>query len=625
MIPLLPDFSFAIAPQAMPQPGAMPVSGAASGLDFAGLLGAALPSTPAGLPDPAAQSVPARPLQTAPVSVVPAPSVPPAFLPELQPLLQTQPQASTLPDPAAITVPLPPPTGTPLPSSGAIVPDAVLAPPAEPDFSQRALAPLQTLPEKPVSHGWQPADNEDEPTATASTAAHPEDLGPEGPEQAAVRDASALAVPAALPTPPSLLPERALMPPATSLAAEAEAPAPDAVLPEPSISPPSPSTAPARPIAALPEAQVQAAAVRAPLALAAKPDPLQPPAAGAVRRGVAGVEPFAAGIAPLPLALPRAETSEPGPVPSFTTEPPATAPSASLRVPSTSSAPSTPLVVASPRPVDDAMVGAAPIPSPVAPLAVAHTPIASPPPEALAQRPEMQAKDVRKVVTTSLAGVAEPAHTPLAPAPAAPANDAAPQPSSLAPSPVQAPASPSPSAMPVTPVIVIAPEPSAAPEPARAAPAPQLEQTITAVGDLREALRAARPEMTLRHAEFGAVSMRLEAAGAQDWRVVLASRDPGFVPAIQAALAERVVAAAAETSLAGHGGQNGSGEPRYGSSLGSGQGGSQPYSGQHTSRDEGGLAHHQQQRQQRGSGTSAAADAGPQPGDGSPRERGLFA
>ena len=179
--------------------------------------------------------------------------------------------------------------------------------------------------------------------------------------------------------------------------------------------------------------------------------------------------------------------------------------------------------------------------------------------------------------------------------------------------------------MPASPVITAVAEPAAAPEPSRAAPSPELEQTITAVGDLREAMRAARPEMTLRHAELGAVSLRLEAAGAQDWRVVLASRDPGFVPAIQAALAERAVAAAAETSLAGHGGQSGSGEPRYGSSLGSGQGGSQPYSGQSQARDEGGLAQHQQQRQQRGSGTSAAADAGLQAGDGAPRERGLFA
>jgi hypothetical protein len=183
--------------------------------------------------------------------------------------------------------------------------------------------------------------------------------------------------------------------------------------------------------------------------------------------------------------------------------------------------------------------------------------------------------------------------------------------------------------MPAAQVVAAASEPVAVPEPARAAPSPQLEETITAVSDLREALRAARPEMTLRHAEFGAVSLRLEAAGAQDWRVVLASRDPGFVPAIQAALAERAVAAAAETSLGGgggaSGGQNGAGEPRYGSSLGSGQGGSQPYSGQSHSRDESGFAHHQQQRQQRGSGTPAAADARSQAGDGAPRERGLFA
>jgi hypothetical protein len=218
---------------------------------------------------------------------------------------------------------------------------------------------------------------------------------------------------------------------------------------------------------------------------------------------------------------------------------------------------------------------------------------------------------------------------PLVPAASGQVDDAAPLPASVAVSPVQTPASPSPTAIPAAPMMTAAPEPSAALEPARTALSPQIEETITAVSDLREAMRAARPEMTLRHAEFGAVSLRLEAAGAQDWRVVLASRDPGFVPAIQAALAERAVAALAETSLGAgagqHGSQSGSGEPRYGSSLGSGQGGSQPYSGQHTSRDEGGLAHHQQQRQQRGSGTPAAADAGSQPGDGGSRERGLFA
>jgi hypothetical protein len=35
------------------------------------------------------------------------------------------------------------------------------------------------------------------------------------------------------------------------------------------------------------------------------------------------------------------------------------------------------------------------------------------------------------------------------------------------------------------------------------------------VGEIREALRAARPEMTVRHADFGFVSLRLEATGTE--------------------------------------------------------------------------------------------------------------
>jgi hypothetical protein len=101
--------------------------------------------------------------------------------------------------------------------------------------------------------------------------------------------------------------------------------------------------------------------------------------------------------------------------------------------------------------------------------------------------------------------------------------------------------------------------------------APQQESAIAVVGEIREALRAARPEMTLRHAEFGFVSLRIEPTGMKDWRAVLASRDPGFVPAIQAALADRAVAAAAETASTGTG-QNGTGDQRYGSSLNGGKG-----------------------------------------------------
>jgi hypothetical protein len=123
----------------------------------------------------------------------------------------------------------------------------------------------------------------------------------------------------------------------------------------------------------------------------------------------------------------------------------------------------------------------------------------------------------------------------------------------------------------------------------QAAPAPQLESTIAQVGDIREALRSARPSMTLNHAEFGMVSLRLEQAAPEQWRAVLASRDPGFVPAVQAALADRGVAATADASanFAGHQGthQNGTSDHRYGASPNGGQGSSQPYLGQSGSRD----------------------------------------
>ena len=159
-------------------------------------------------------------------------------------------------------------------------------------------------------------------------------------------------------------------------------------------------------------------------------------------------------------------------------------------------------------------------------------------------------------------------------------------------------AQPAPSSAPAVP---LATAPAATPAPAERnelrAPSTNQESTIAAVGEIREALRAARPEMTLRHAEFGFVSLRLEPmmAGQQDWRAVLASRDPGFVPAIQAALAERAVSAAAATDSAGTGtgtnmGQNGTSDQRYGSSPNGGQGSSQPYMGHSPDRDEGGSA-----------------------------------
>lgn len=173
------------------------------------------------------------------------------------------------------------------------------------------------------------------------------------------------------------------------------------------------------------------------------------------------------------------------------------------------------------------------------------------------------------------ASLSAPASAP-APAPL-PATDSAPQ---LAP---PAPTLAAPAPTPATP----APDRIEAPR----TPAPQQESAIAQVGDLREALRSARPEMTLRHAEFGFVSLRLEQPAPEQWRAVLASRDPGFVPAIQTALAERAVAAASASAdtgpFMGQNGtpQNGSGDHRYGASPNGGQGSLSPYMGQSGQRD----------------------------------------
>jgi hypothetical protein len=111
------------------------------------------------------------------------------------------------------------------------------------------------------------------------------------------------------------------------------------------------------------------------------------------------------------------------------------------------------------------------------------------------------------------------------------------------------------------------------------------ESAITQLSALRQALRSARPELTLRHSEFGAVALRIAAAIPDGWRAVLASHDPAFVPAVQAALAERAASAGAAAAASADPASSGGDAPRYGSSPGSGQGGSQPYSGQSQGRE----------------------------------------
>ncbi|MEM7689032.1 MAG: hypothetical protein AAF291_08410 [Pseudomonadota bacterium] len=144
---------------------------------------------------------------------------------------------------------------------------------------------------------------------------------------------------------------------------------------------------------------------------------------------------------------------------------------------------------------------------------------------------------------------------------------------------------------------------------ASALSATALDPIVDQIADAREAGRGLRPELTVRTGEFGAVSVRLDtSAGASvnDWRATLVARDPGFLPAVQAALADRSIAAASETAMAQNGGFSQRGQDqssgssqsnagfgagsgggaqshqseRYGSSTGSDQGPAKPYSGE---------------------------------------------
>lgn len=86
-----------------------------------------------------------------------------------------------------------------------------------------------------------------------------------------------------------------------------------------------------------------------------------------------------------------------------------------------------------------------------------------------------------------------------------------------------------------------------------AAPAPgsQIEQLVEALAVARQAGRDARGELALRHGEFGMVAIRLEQAEGET-RAVLAGRDPGFAPAIVAALADRASAGFADQHQPSH-------------------------------------------------------------------------
>jgi Meckel syndrome type 1 protein len=177
--------------------------------------------------------------------------------------------------------------------------------------------------------------------------------------------------------------------------------------------------------------------------------------------------------------------------------------------------------------------------------------------------------------------------------------------------------SPAPATVTATPSIPFQPQSQPPTQPAAQPLAPAIDQIAGQIADMVEAGRTLRPEFTLRHGDFGTVALRLDpGVGQNDWRATLSARDPGFVPAVQAAIAERGVMAASESALSqGLAGQNGGnssasgqqngqqtgqhpgprgGEPggaqsgashggqdqRYGSSTGSDHALAKPYSGE---------------------------------------------
>lgn len=68
---------------------------------------------------------------------------------------------------------------------------------------------------------------------------------------------------------------------------------------------------------------------------------------------------------------------------------------------------------------------------------------------------------------------------------------------------------------------------------------------IDKLSEARELARPGRADMHLAHREFGQVSVQFELAG-QALKVAMTSADPGFSPAVQAALADRPAAAVAD-------------------------------------------------------------------------------
>lgn len=116
---------------------------------------------------------------------------------------------------------------------------------------------------------------------------------------------------------------------------------------------------------------------------------------------------------------------------------------------------------------------------------------------------------------------------------------------------------------PILPVTAIAALAAATPDiaPAQQAAAPTVSSPATTterhdftamidkLTEARELARPGRADMHLAHREFGQVSVQFELAG-HALKVAMTSADPGFAPAVQAALADRPVAPATDAARA---------------------------------------------------------------------------
>ncbi len=545
MIPFLPEMPALTLPPAGPGTLSLAPAGAGegggSGLDFAGLLGAAFPPV---MPLPPVNGA-------AVVTLTPGSAVPDdAALPYTEaPPPATAPLLAERARPASLLSPPLLPSGRNLPLPGADLPEPIAVPPP-PALAPRTLEPRASAP------ALRPRD----PTAEGDPVSARAEVAPDTPAQMQPAPALALSSRAALRTTLSLAAEpSANLPPALP---DAEAaPGPEAV----SAAPDTPAHDPAPNPAPDPEQPDSALAI----ALAPQVQPASPAAPDTITASLK--RPLAPRLA---VALPAQATVVP--------------PASDVAVAAAKQEPASAALSASP--------GSAP-----APAAAGAAPV-----------------DVA-------AAAADPGSPAAATTPA-----------------VAAPTTAPPAGTTAFAALAPAPAPAGTPAPERAdlrtdAPSPQQQSTIDQVGDLREALRAARPAMTLHHAEFGAVSLRLEATGSEGWRAVLASRDPGFVPAIHAALADRAVMAAAAAASPDSGGfmgqngasqnsvaQNSTSEHRSGSTPNGGQGALQPYLGQSGSRD--GEAAPDHRRPSTAAALAARAET-EEAGSGSPGQGsdGLFA